>query len=574
MRYGSDVVVDGLIDLGIEHVALNPGASFRGIHDSLVNRSDAPSIILCPHEKIAINIAHGFAKATGRPMAAIVHDVVGLLHGSLGLFYATTDRCPVIVLGGAGPMDTMRRRPEIDWIHTANVQGNAVRDFVKWDDQPASIAAIPDSLLRAYRLAIGEPAGPVYVAIDADLQEQPTEVRRSIADERITSVGRHGPDPQRLDAAARMLVAAEEPVIVTGYAGRDPAAFTLIPQLATLLGARIIDTGSRLSAPNTHPMNLTGLGVPDTADVVVFLDVKDLLRAVSQTETQTRDSSRLAEGARLIDVGFGDLHASSWVQHQGAPLPVDVQVPSDTAVALPLLLARCQELLGSEAGTQQEAREQRRARIRAAHRQMRSDWEREAVKHADDRPVAPAWLASEVWSVVREHDWVLAAGTLNEWATRVWDFDRAYRHPGKSLGTATQIGMSLGVALAHRGKGRLVVGLQPDGDLLFDPASLWVAATNRLPLLLVMYNNRAYYNDWHHQILMARHRGTPIERAAIGIEIDGPSIDFAQLARSFGWWAEGPVERPGDVRASVERAAQVVASEGRPALVDVVCAHR
>ena len=137
-----------------------------------------------------------------------------------------------------------------------------------------------------------------------------------------------------------------------------------------------------------------------------------------------------------------------------------------------------------------------------------------------------------------------------------------------------QIGISLGVALAHRGSGRLVVDLQPDGDLLFDGAAPWIAAAHRIPLLVVMVNNRAYYNDWEHQIRIARARGSDLERAHVGVAIDAPAPDFGGLARAFGWHAEGPIEDPAAIGPAVRRAAAVVLGEGRPALVDVVTAHR
>ena len=179
------------------------------------------------------------------------------------------------------------------------------------------------------------------------------------------------------------------------------------------------------------------------------------------------------------------------------------------------------------------------------HEKQWAAWQATAEREAALSPVAPSRLASEVWSVIAEHDWVLTAGTAAGWAPRLWDFDAPYRHPGASLGTATQIGISLGVALAHRGTGRLVVDLQPDGDLMFDAGALWVASYYKLPLLVVMFNNRAYYNDWEHQERLARQRSTPIERAYIGMEIDKPAPDFAALARSFSWYAEGPDRRPG-----------------------------
>jgi acetolactate synthase I/II/III large subunit len=185
--------------------------------------------------------------------------------------------------------------------------------------------------------------------------------------------------------------------------------------------------------------------------------------------------------------------------------------------------------------------------------------------------VATAQLAAAVWNVVKEHDWVLTAGTAAEWALRLWDFDAPHRHPGKQLGTATQIGISLGVALAHKGTGRLVVDLQPDGDLMFDVGALWVASRYQLPLLVVMFNNRAYYNDWEHQANLAAQRGTPVERAHIGMAISDPAPDFATVARGFGWYAEGPVTDPAAVEEAVRRAAAHVRATGGPALVDVVC---
>ena len=166
-----------------------------------------------------------------------------------------------------------------------------------------------------------------------------------------------------------------------------------------------------------------------------------------------------------------------------------------------------------------------------------------------------------------------ATGTLRDWARKLWDFERPYHHPGKSLGTATQIGMSLGVALAHKGSGRLVVALQPDGDLMYDAGALWVAAKHRLPILIVMFNNRAYYNDWEHQIRMARLRGTDRNKAHIGMDLFGPEPDFATLARSMGCYGAGPITEPGAIRPAIEAAIREVKA-GKPALVDVITRHR
>jgi len=575
-RYGSDVIVDLLAGLEIPYVALNPGASFRGLHDSLVNRPGAPEIILCPHEKLAVQIAHGYAKASGRLMAAILHDTVGLLHGSLGVFGAYLDRTAVLVLGGAGPMDTARRRPWIDWIHTANIQGQAVRDFTKWDDQPASIEALPGAFARARRVAVGEPAGPVYLALDADLQERP--LSGTVADvdwARYQPASRLGADPAALDDAARALAAADRPMIVAAYAGRDPRAFEWIPALAELVAAGVVDTGDRLNVPTNHQLNVTGSDAIEEADLVLLLDVKDPSIATLEVDKTTRTvRSRLAPGARVVDIGFNELHTSSWVHHHGGLTATDLSVTADTSVVLPDLIERIDAIVAADAPARSAERQARRTALAERHATLKAGWAAAAAERRGERPVSPARLAAEVWDAIREHDWVLAGGTADGWATRLWDFERPYRHPGKSLGTATQIGISLGVALAHRGSGRLVVDIQPDGDLLYDAAALWVASAHRLPMLVVMYNNRAYYNDWDHQIRLAEQRGTDAGRAHIGVAIEEPAVDFAGLARSLGWHAEGPIEDPEAVGDAVRRAAHVVAAEGRPALVDVVCQHR
>jgi len=577
-RFGSDVIVDQLIDHGIRHVSLNPGASYRGVHDSLVNRPGAPEVITCTHEKTAVNIAHGYAKASGRPMGTILHNVVGLLHGSLGLYSARLDRAPILAMGGSGPQDATRRRPWIDWLHTANIQGNAVRDFVKWDEQPASIGAFPEAFARALRTAVSEPSGPVYIAMDAWLQEQEVEGPVPVMDPAKTgAASRLGPDPQALEEAAEALVAAERPLLIAGFAGRDPRAFGWVPELAELLGAAIIDTDDRLNAPSTHPLNLTGTDVIGESDAIAMLDIKDASRFLLKLPGRSASratKSLVAEGATVIDIGFGDLQLLSWVHDVGPVLPIDIRVAADTSIALPMLLELVRDRVAREPQARRDARAARAAAITERHDAARAGWAAQVSGMAAMRPIAPPWLAREVGEAIREYDWVLTAGSVQDWALKLWDFDRSYRHPGRTLGTATQIGISLGVALAHRGSGKLVVDLQPDGDLLFDGAAPWIAAAHGIPMLVVMVNNRAYFNDWEHQIKLAEQRGSDMARVPIGVEIDGPAPDFAMLAKAFGWYAEGPIEDPAAIRDAVKRAARVVMEQGKPALVDVVTAHR
>jgi thiamine pyrophosphate-dependent acetolactate synthase large subunit-like protein len=566
-RYGSDVMVDAIKACGFRYVSLNPGSSYRGLHDSLVNYGgNEPQIITCNHEKLAVGIAHGYAKAAREPMACILHDIVGLLQGTMGIYYAWIDRAPVVVFGGAGPMAYDRRRPNIDWIHTASIQGNVVRDYTKWDDQPASVASVPESIMRGYRIATAAPQGPVYIALDAGLQEDEVGDIPLPNWERLKTPSPIGPDPHALRTLAGRLCAAERPLIVTSYAGRDRSAFAQLTKLSELVGAGVIDTGWRLNFPNRHPHAVTMELLPE-CDCVLFVDVKDMGKWTQKLDRTTRRiESLIPRDAAILDVGFNELGIGAWSHDHAQLHETDLQVTADTAVALPLLLDLCKELNTA-------TRDGWRARLREFHDETWAAWGRQAQSEASQSPVATSRLAAEVWEVVKDYDWVLTAGTASGWAPKLWDFDREYRHPGASLGTATQIGISIGVGLAHKGSGRLVVDLQPDGDLMFDLGALWIAAYHKVPLLAVMFNNRAYYNDWEHQERIAHARGTDVSRAYIGMEIAKPAPDFAAVARALGWHGEGPIENPDDVRAAVRRAADAVLQEGRPALVDVVCQY-
>jgi benzoylformate decarboxylase/acetolactate synthase-1/2/3 large subunit len=321
-----------------------------------------------------------------------------------------------------------------------------------------------------------------------------------------------------------------------------------------------------LNFPNRHPHAVTMELLPES-DCVLFVDVKDMGKWTQKLDRTTRQiESLIPRDAAILDVGFNELGIGAWSHDHAQLHETDLQVTADTAVALPLLLDLCREL-------NTQTRDAWRGRLCEFHDETWAAWGRQAQDEASLSPVATSRLATEVWEVVKDYDWVLTAGTASGWAPKLWDFDREYRHPGASLGTATQIGISIGVALAHKGSGRLVVDLQPDGDLMFDLGALWIAAYHRIPLLAVMFNNRAYYNDWEHQERIARARGTDVSRAYIGMEIDKPAPDFAAAARALGWLGEGPIDDPNEVQAAVRRAADAVMSEGRPALVDVVCQY-
>jgi len=574
--YGSDVVVDLLKQYTIPFAALNPGASYRGLHDSLVNYGGnvMPELILCQHEEIAVGMAHGFAKATHRPMAAILHDVVGLLHASMAIYYAYIDRAPMLILGATGPMNEAKRRPRIDWIHTANIQGNAVRDFTKWDDQPASIDGIPPSFARGYRVAMTEPQGPVYLCYDAQLQEDPIDRAVALPSPDAARVPtRMGPDAAALERLADLLVTAMRPVILAEYLGRDHAAVPELVRLAETLAIPTIDVRARHNFPSNHPLNMTHTDVLEDADLLLALDVRDLERPTTRLNSATRQiQSRLSADCVVTEIGFSDLELSSWSTDYGRYQETQLSILADTSLAVPALADLVSERLHTNPHKQAEVTA-RGAEIGKRHAAARDKWQEQARQDWDAVPMTTGRLALEIWEAIKDEDWVLTANTLRDWVPKLWDVDEWYRHPGKELGTATQIGISLGVALAHKGSGRLVVDIAPDGDLMFDAGALWVAAKHELPMLVVMFNNRAYYNDWEHQIRMAELRGTPVDRANIGMDMRGPAPDFAGLARSMGWYGEGPIEDGRELGPALRRAIKQV-KDGKPALVDAVTRFR
>ncbi|HEY7492174.1 MAG TPA: thiamine pyrophosphate-binding protein [Candidatus Tectomicrobia bacterium] len=578
-QYGSDVIVDLLRACGIAYAACNPGATFRGLHDSLVNYggNHLPELIQCCHEEISVAIAHGYAKATGKPMASLIHNIVGLQHASMAIFNAWCDRVPLLALGATGPMDITQRRPWIDWIHTALVQGNLVRDYVKWDDQPHNLASVPESFLRAHRIALTEPQGPVYVCYDAGLQEEVVHTPVPLPDPQ-----RYGPpappqaNPAALERAADLLVQAQYPLIIADLLGRHPEAVPHLVQLAELLAIPVVDRGGRFNFSNTHPLNLTdALGeLLPQADVVLALDVLDLFGILGQVDRATRRfQPAISPQTTVIHLTMGDLFVRSWAGDYERLPAVDLPMAADTAVALPHLLELCRSRLG-QADTARLAA--RAAHFQARHHALRQQWQQVARNAAQQRPMAVPTAVAAIWEVLQHEDWVLVNNAVGAWTRRLWDWQGPGCYLGTSGGAGLGYGMgaALGGALAYRNTGKLCVNLQADGDLLYTPSALWTAAHHRLPMLVIMFNNRSYYNSEEHALELARVRERPLANAGIGTRLDDPPVNFAQMAQSFGLYGAGPVDTPEAIRPALERALRVVKDEARLALVDIVMQPR
>jgi len=580
-QYGSDVVVDLMKAFDIEYTAFNPGATFRGIHDSIVNYGGnyKPEVIFCHHEEISVAVAHGYAKVKGKPMIAIVHNMVGLQHASMAIFNAYIDRVPMMVLGGTGPMNTKRRRPRIDWIHTALVQGNQVRDYVKWDDQPYCLADVPDSFIRGYRITTTDPTAPIYINYDADIQEDAISSLVEVPDvSRYAAPAPMQASPDALYRAAQLLVNAQTPLIIADTLGRNPKTVPALIELAELLAIPVVDKGARFNFPTVHPLDATdgAREILQKADVILALDVADLFGSLTTVSKQTRNCEYLTSPAvKVITISMNDMLVHSWANDFQALQPVDVAMSADTSIAVPELTRLCREAMGNDA-KKKAAIEARQKELAAKHQSRRAKWLADAQAKGSQKEISTAWLALELGEAIKRENWVLVNGTSNGWARRLWDFTKPTQSIGGSGGAGLGYGpgASIGAALALKGSGNLAVAIQSDGDMLMTSSALWTAAKHRIPLLMVMHNNQSYYNSEEHGLEVAKFRNRPVENAPIGTHVDDPAVDFAKMAQSFGVNAEGAVRNPADLRPALERGVKFVKEKQLPYLVDVIAEPR
>lgn len=552
--FGSDVVAETLRALEIPFIALNPGASYRGFHDSLVNHlgNVQPQMLLCLHEEHAVAIAHGYAKVTGKPMAAAVHSNVGLMHATMAIFNAWCDRMPVLVLGATGPVDAPKRRPWIDWIHTARDQGALIRGYTKWDDQPASAEAAREALLRACWLARSAPMGPVYVNLDAGMQEAPLadplppiDVLRFVPD--VSSAA----PPGQIAQAVAMLRQATRPVILMGRGSRSELAWANRVALAETLRARVVtDLKCAAVFPTDHPLHA---GAPATfpvqeaaqaiaaADVILSLDWVDLAGALKAA------CGTVAPAAKVINVSLDHQLHNGWSMDHQALAPADLFIAAGADTVVAAMLAQLPQ---------------------------------QAAGHAEPPPsppepaVEPSHISvAQMTHMLRQAIGVRPASLLHvslSWNAALWPFHHPLDYIGSDggAGIGGGPGISVGAALALRASGRLPVAVCGDGDFLMGATALWTAVHYNIPLLVVVANNRSFFNDELHQERVARMRNRPVENRWIGQRIADPEIDLARLAQAQGAQGFGPITDGADL-APTFRAAIEAVEAGAVAVVDV-----
>jgi thiamine pyrophosphate-dependent acetolactate synthase large subunit-like protein len=541
-----------LRELDISYLALNPGASYRGLHDSIVNYlgNKNPQMLLCLHEESAVSIAQGYAKTADKMMGCVLHSNVGLMHATMSIFNAWCDRIPMLLLGATGPWDAAKRRPWIDWIHTTSDQGALIRDYTKWDNQPASVAATFEALLRAVQIADTAPRGPTYVNLDAAIQEAKIGPLPILPDPaRFRAPEAVLPSSAALQNAAKLLSEAKNPVILMGRASRSLKGWQERIELAEKLQAQVL-TDLKMSAvfPTDHPLHPVAPGVffspaacqlLRSADVVLALDWYDLAGALKQAWGAE------AIGSKVIQVSPDQLSHRGWsMDYQGLP-PVDVYMLCETDPVVPLLI---QHVLA-------------RAKVQPLSRQT--------LPEADPEVVSIRALADAVNFATEGLD-VCFSGVPLGWNGQYRHFNHPMEYIGLNGGGGIGAGpgISIGSALALKGTGRIPIGILGDGDFMMGVSAIWTAAHYHIPCLIIVANNRSYFNDEVHQERVANERLRPVENKWVGQRIDDPDIDLAMIARAQGALGLGPVKDAKELNAVIQEGIQGVKA-GKVCVIDV-----
>ena len=558
-RPASDYMVDVFKSLGIEYAMAMPAGNFAGIIESVAhyggNRN--PEWLTCMNEESSVEMAIGYAKIEGKPALVCAHSTVGLQHAAMGIYDAWCDRVPVYMMLG-NTQDSAERNDFVTWVHSAQDPCSLVRDMLKWDDNPISMTGWAEAAVRGYRIAMTPPYGPVAVVVD-----EHRHVSNIPADMRVPAFTMPAPPQGEMDAvrqAAKLLVAAQNPVIVTGMSARTPAGLQRLIELAETLQAGVVDRKRRMNFPTRHPLNGGNLA---EADVVLALEAGYI----------TGDARAARQrGATFINISTAELFIKSNYGDQYRFAEIDLPITGDAEATLPTLIEEVKKLV---TGDRRRVFEERGRTLGEANRLTLERARQEAAYGWDANPISTARLSMELWNQIKDEDWSLVTGWVN-WPLRLWDMNKHHHYIGRSGGEAIgyHLPASIGAALANRKHGRLTVAIQPDGDFMVANGALWTAAHHHIPILIVMQNNRAYHQDYMdaQRIALVRNRGT-LETMPIGTEITNPNIDFAKLAQSMGVAAEGPISNPNELAAAIRRGIQVV-KNGEPYLIDAVTQPR
>ena len=576
-RPGADFMLEVIKSLGIEYAAANPASSCRALHESMINYggNKMPELLTCCHEESSVAIGHGYAKIEGKPIISMVHGTVGTQHGAMAVYNAFCDRVPHIVILG-NEMDATARRGFVEWTHSAQDAAAIIRDYTKWDDAPTSLQHFAESMVRAYKIAMTPPMGPVAIIASGKLQEEPIEESNLRIPKLTMTIPPQG-DANALADLAKLLVNAENPVIVAGRVAHTPNGTKLLVELAETLQAPVNDQRNRMNFPTRH--SLYGVGSVPNADVILALEVEDIYMLTHRMSPLNRigmgaPRRTAMENAKIVSISCSDLFQRSNYQDFARYNEVDMAIAGDAEATLPALIEACKKLITPD---RRRALDARGAKLAEAHKKMEEQNRQLAAQGWDSSPLTTARVSAELWAQIKNEDWSLVGNDsfFGRWPTRLWNFDKHYQFIGGSGGEGVGYGApaAVGAALANKKYGRLTINIQNDGDLNYAPGVLWTSVHHKIPLLNIMHNNRGYHQEVMFVTTMAARANRDVSRAGIGTKLIEPNIDYASMAKAYGMQGIGPITDPKDVAPAIKRALQIVKS-GEPVMVDTVTQGR
>jgi len=564
-RPGSDFMMDVFKSIGFDYVFANPGGSFGGLHESVINYcGNNPEFITCMHEESSIAMAHGYAKIEGKPVLTMAHGTVGLQHASMALYNAWCDRVPIYMVIG-NSLDAAHRGGEVGWDHSVQDAAAMVRDFTKWDDTPVSLQHFAESAVRAYKIAMTPPTLPVVLIADTQLQDEQIPAGERLSIPKLSLTTPPSGDTGAIADVAKMLVAAENPVIVTGRSGRTPAGVKLLVELAETLQCGVCDQHLRMNFPTRHPLyqewrNRAALA---DADLILGLETADFYGTIRPRVANT------AKPLKVITITSGDLYIKSNYQDFQRYTASDLSIGADAEATLPALIEACKKLI---TGDRKRVFEERGKKLGEASAQAMDRLRLQASYGWDASPISTARASAELWAQIKNEDWSYVSDALffSFWPLKLWDMKEHHHYIGNKGGAGIGYGSpaAVGAAVANRRRGRLTINIQSDGDFMYAPGVLWTAAHHKIPMLTIMHNNRAYHQEVMGIQSTANHRSRGIDQIGIGTKIEDPFIDYASLAKSLGVRSEGPIKDPKDLAPAFKRGIEV-AKSGEPYLIDV-----
>lgn len=564
-RPGSDLMVQTVRDLGIEYAAANPGSSFEGLQESFINYGNPanrmPEWITALHEESAVTMAHGYAKAEGKPMLALLHGTIGIQHAAMSIYQAYYDRVPVLMMAGNDP----------DFIpaHTAHDMAGMVRSYTKWDAEPKTLDEALVAIQRAYNEAITPPMGPTLVVLSSEIQKEnaPNAKVPAYRPPQFPTI-----DATHAKEIAKGLLDAQNPRIAVGRL-RTPAGVKRAVELAELVGASTSTaaTNGPMSFPQRHP--LCGPGAETNYDYALGLEAP-----AAQVFIQGPTLAKVASSRDTVNVGFAGLNGGGFGGGRGRGGPTGTHLEADAEASLPLIIEQVKQQMTGD----QKARIQERS---AKHARANHEAHVTAVAQAveakragwNGSPISTARVYAELWPLIMNEDWCFSSpsnfsGGHNN---QLWVHNKPYSYLGGQGAGGMGYGApaSVGAALAAKARNRIVINIQTDGDLNYAPGVLWTAVHHKLPMLTVMHNNRAWHQEYMFIEYMAGVRGRRAEHADIGSTLRDPYIDYAKMAAGYGMAGEGPISDPTKLSAALKRGV-ASAKGGEPYLIDVITQPR